>query len=218
MRVPTQPLYQDLIPRFMRLLFTVGDRVALAHTDTSGNWSNTALDLDQAIAYLLLNAATPNLYFRASACDGKGYAEANCVSARALFLDIDYGKDGHSKTSTFKTLDDAVGYVLTMPIRPSVCWHTGHGLQAAYLLDAPCVFSGGGGTAEDLQRYKNIGSKLLKLTMSDAAFTLEQEHRVPLTINSTPKQSDVRGAQLWCDESRVIYTGPDRGRLRRLRH
>ena len=105
--------------------------------DAAGNWSNTVLDLDQAIANLLANTHTPNLYFRASACDGKGYAEANCVSARAFFIDIDYGKAGHRKTSTFKTLDDAVGYVLTMPIRPLVCWHTGHGLQAANSWTSP---------------------------------------------------------------------------------
>ena len=194
----------------MRLLFAAGDRVAMAHTDADGNWSNTVLDLDQTIAYLLANSANPNLYFRASAVDALGYAEANCVSARAFFIDIDYGKAGHSKTSTFKTLDDAAGYVLTMPIRPSVCWHTGHGLQAAYLLDKPCVFpAGGGGTAEDLRRYKAIGSGLRKLALADAAFTPEHAYRVPLTINSKahkyPALPDTVGAMLWCDAERV-YT------------
>ncbi len=209
MRIPDQPRFQDLIPRFMRLLFATGDRVALAHTDAGGNWSNTVLDLDQAIAQLLANAHTPNLCFRASAFDGKGFAESNCVSARALFIDIDYGKAGHSKTSTFKTLDDAVGYVLTMPVRPSVCWHTGHGLQAAYLLDKPCVFPAGGGTPDDLRRYKAIGSGLRKLALADSTFTPEHAYRVPLTINSKahkyPALPDTEGALLWYDDSRV-YT------------
>ena len=210
MRIPEQPQFQDLVPKFMHLLFTAGDRVALAHTDANGNWSNAAMDLDQAIAYLLANAHTPNLCFRASAVDALGYAEANCVSARAFFIDIDYGKAGHSKTSTFKTLDDAVGYVLTMPIRPSVCWHTGHGIQAAYLLEKPCVFPGGdGGTAEDLRRYKAIGSGLRKLAMADSTFTPEHAYRVPLTINSKahkyPALPDTVGALLWCDPQ-SLYT------------
>lgn len=210
MRIPDQPQFQDLIPKFMHLLFAAGDRVALAHTDADGNWSNTALDMDQAIAYLLANAATPNLCFRASSVDGKGYAEANCVSARAFFIDIDYGKMGHSKTSTFKTLDDAIGYVLTMPIRPSVCWHTGHGLQAAYLLDRPLMFpAGDGGTAEALRRYKTIGSCLRKMALADAAFTPEHAYRVPATINSKahkyPALPDTVGAMLWCD-AQSLYT------------
>ena len=193
----------------MRLLFAAGDRVALAHTDNAGNWSNTALDLDQAIAYLLANPNTLNLYFRASAVDALGYAEANCVRARALFLDIDYGRDGHGKTPLLKTLDDAVGYVLTMPVKPSVCWHTGHGLQAAYLLDIPLKFPAGGDTADDLRRYKAVGSGLRKLALADAAYPPEHAFRVPLTVNRKahrfPDLPDVRGYLLWCDDTQV-YT------------
>jgi hypothetical protein len=94
----------------MRLLFAAADTVALARIDAGGNWSESRHGLDQAVAWLLANPDTPNLYFRASAlAGGSGYGADNCASARALFLDIDYGGAGHKRKSPFKTVDDALG-------------------------------------------------------------------------------------------------------------
>lgn len=204
---PSQPQYEDFIPTFMSLVFGAGDGVALAGLDAYGNWSQTSLTLDQAVAHLLANRDTPNLYFRASAHDGSGnYGGGNCLRAHALFLDIDYGTEGHKRKSPFKTVDDALCYLLTMPVRPSVAWHTGHGLQCAYLLKEPAVFPAGGGDAENLLLYRAASEGLSKMAMADAAFTPEHAYRVPLTINSKahahPGTCDVRGQLLWLEEHR----------------
>jgi hypothetical protein len=207
MKPTPQPAYADFVPKFMRLLFADGDTVALGRIDAVGNWSESKHTLDRAVALLLANQDTPNLYFRASAmAGGSGCGADNCASARALFLDVDYGGAGHKRKSPFKTADDVVGYLLTMPLRPSLAWHTGHGVQCAFLLKEPCVFPASGGSVEDLLGYRSAGAGLVKLAMADAAFTPEHAYRVPLTVNSKaykePGLADVRGQLLWCDERR----------------
>jgi hypothetical protein len=204
---PTQPQYADFVPKFMRLAFASGDSVALGRLDAYGVWSNAGMGLDDAVRYLLANPDTPNLYFRASAHDGSGnYGRGNCVRAHALFIDIDYGCDGHKRKSAFKTLEDAMGYALTMPLRPSVAWHTGHGLQCAYLLKEPCKLDAGGGTAQDLLLYGAAAEGLKNMAMADSAFTPEHAYRVPLTVNSKAHDHeglpDVRGLLVWCEDRR----------------
>jgi len=131
---------------------------------------------------------------------------------QAFFLDIDYGTDGHSKANPFSSMDDAVGYLLTMPIRASVAWHTGHGVQASYLLKQPYLFPLGGGDALSMARYEEVSRKLSKMAMSDSTFTAEHAFRVPLTLNDKrekdPNLAVVRGSLLWMDEHKR-YTFED---------
>ncbi len=206
MTMPPQPDYNTFIPSFMRLLFAEADNVCLC-SNVDGNWANYSLTLPEAITWALSNKATPNIYFRASAFGtGPEFKQHNCTQSRALFVDIDYGSDGHKRKSQFGTMEDVVAYVLTMPLRPSLAWHTGHGIQCAYLLDKPCVFPLAGGDTGALFRYTAAGDKLRKLAMGDAAFTPEHAYRVPLTLNSKGHSHDdipdVTGSLLWCEPLR----------------
>ncbi len=206
MTFPPQPEYETFIPAFMRLMFAEAERVCLC-SNVAGNWDESMHTMDEALHWLLQNRDTPNLYFRASAFGpGPSTAQANCASVRALFLDIDYGSEGHKGKTAFKTLDDVTSYLLTMPLQPSLAWHTGHGIQCAYLLDKPCVFPLAGGDTGALFRYTAAGDKLRKLAMGDAAFTPEHAYRVPLTLNSKGHSHDdipdVTGSLLWCEPLR----------------
>jgi len=201
MKFPPQPDYNTFIPDFMRLLFAETDKVCLC-SNVGGNWAEAMYTMPQALTWLISKQATPNTYFRASAfAHGPGTTQANCASASAIILDIDYGSDGHKKASPFKTLDDTVSYLLTMPITPALAWHTGHGMQCAYLLDQPCVFPAAGGTADAMVRYMDAGNKLKAMAMADA-FTPEHAYRIPLTLNSKGSShgsADVWGSVLWQD-------------------
>ena len=205
--MPAQPRYEDFVPRFMRLLFGPGDRVVVASLKPGGVMVNEPFARDDAICALLQLGDVPNMYFRASAHDGTdGYTKVNCARIGAVFLDIDYGEAGHKKKSPFKTLDGAVGYLLTMPLRASAAWHTGHGVQAVYLLREPYAFLAGGGDALSLARYEGVSRKLSGMAMSDATFTPEHAFRVPLSLNDKremdPGLPVVRGEVLWMDENR----------------
>ena len=190
------------MPVFLEALFGPTDRVVVAQLLQDGTWQNHPLALQEAIKWALANQETPNIYFRASSHDGsRGYGEQNCCHAGAFLIDIDYGKVGHRGRTPFGTLDDVMGYLLTLPVRPSICWHTGHGVQAAFLLDQPACFYPGGGTAETLLRYRTIGSCLSSMVMGDSTFTAEHAFRIPGTINRKshldPTIPDVTGQPLW---------------------
>ena len=205
--MPSQPRYEDFVPRFMQALFGPGDRVVLARLPPGGGWQNEPFARDDAIQVLLGLKDEANIYFRASAHDGEdGYTKANSVRTGAFFLDLDYGQAGHKQKTNFQTLEDCVGYLLTMPIRASAAWHTGHGVQACYLLKDPFAFPPGGGDAQSLARYENVSRKLSKMAMSDATYTPEHAFRVPLSLNDKrwqdPNLVPVRGEALWMDEAR----------------
>ena len=207
MRMPDQPRYEDFVPRFMRSLFGPGDRVVMASLKPGGVMVNEPFARDDAIQALLQLGDVPNIYFRASAHDDSGaFGKGNCVRIGAFFLDIDYGEAGHKKASSFKTLEGCVGYLLTMPIRASAAWHTGHGVQAVYLLREPHAFLAGGGYGQSLARYEAVSRKLSQMAMSDATFTPEHAFRVPLSLNDKremdPGLPVVRGEALWMDEGR----------------
>lgn len=185
------------------MLFAETDKICLC--SNVAKWTEAMYTMPQALTWLLSNQATPNIYFRASAfAFGDGTTQGNCASANAIILDIDYGSDGHKKPSPFKTLDDAAGHLLTMPLTPALAWHTGHGIQCAYLLDKPCVFPAAGGADDAMVRYMDAGNKLKAMAIADA-FTPEHPYRVPLTLNSKGSShgsADVWGSVLWYEPSR----------------
>ena len=129
MRMPVQPKYEEFLPRFLRALFEPGDIVNVARLvpSTQPDRDVDRIDAshlrDDAIKFLLPCADLSNYYFGASAVDGTGvYGKRNCVLARAFYLDIDYGKTGHRKAGAFERLEDVLGYLLTLPLRPSIAW------------------------------------------------------------------------------------------------
>ena len=207
-----QPANADtFFPEFFGSLFAPQDHVVLAMLEPQGEarpvWRNVDCStLAQAIETALRWQAEgrPNLYFRASGFDGSGgYGTANCRRIAGFFLDIDFGSEGHKKESLFATRDAALAHLLTMPLRPSVAWCTGHGIQACYLLDQPYEFTGGtpaeGG--QRLAEFTAISSKLSDMALSDRTHTPEHAFRIPLSVNSKahdfPGLPDVAGTLLW---------------------
>ena len=186
------------MPEFMRQLFAHGDMLRLGYAGTGGLVQLPPCTLDAALTWLLANGHTPNVYFGASAFDGSGtHRKENCVRTRALFLDLDYGHEGHKRPSPFRCYEDALGYLLTVPARPTCAWHTGHGIQACFKLDTPYAFPVGGGDADSLKRFERVSARLGQMCMSDATYTPEHLFRIPLTINQKDGVPPVTGSLLW---------------------
>ncbi len=210
MRMPVQPRSEEFLPRFLQALFEPGDCLNVARLVPAEPGSREVRRLDashlrdDAIKFLLPNVGMPNYYFGASAVDGTGvYGKRNCVLARAFYLDLDYGKEGHRKAGAFERLEDVLGYLLTMPLLPSIAWATGHGVQAAYLLKEPYRIDG---QLDCIERYERVSKRLSKMAMSDDTFTIHHLFRVPLSKNDkfwlkTPSP-EVRGELLWMEPER----------------
>lgn len=198
----SQPDFADFVPRFLKLLFDEEDRVVVCQNHPVGNWVNTSLPRPKALAWLSDRQKQPNLYFRASSHDGScNFGKGNCIAARAIFADIDYGIPGHKKTSLFHNLEEVMAYVLTAPVRPSLVWATGHGVQVAYLLSKPFRFlkKPEAESANLIDRYNTVGKNLVAMLRADSAFTPEHAYRVPLTLNRKAATPDVWGKLLFED-------------------
>lgn len=224
MRMPPQPSFEQFIPGFLRLLFAENDTVVICgpepepspvelqarREDARLNWWHEPQPRECAIDMLLggINGLT-NVHIGGSAHNGGyRYESRDFLHTRALFLDLDYGTAGHRQASAFATLEDATGYLLTMPVKPSAAWWTGHGVQACYLLSEPYLFPAGGSTsANAYSRYMRVVAALKQLSMSDTASSPERSFRLPLTVNRKWWFKDlvpaVEGQLLWCDEIRV---------------
>ena len=174
--------FETDISSFLGLLFDSGEVVRIAGIPNRNVplIENRLLKRDDALRYLvdLHKQYAPNLYFAASAMDGKGYGKQNCIVTRAVFLDIDYGPH-HRKPSVFPTYHAAHSYLRTLPIQPSLTWHTGHGLQCCFLLADPYRFTDEAAVA----LYERVSSRLARMAQSDSTFTPEHLFRVPLTLN-----------------------------------
>ncbi len=226
MHIPTQPSFDEFVPRFMQQLFAPEDIAVLCgpiHPDYQSAeqvakcaekpdyvpWFNQPYPRDKAIDFVLGPLrGRANIHVRASAYNGgPGYQGRSFVHTRAIFVDVDYGETGHRVASPFTTLDEAAAYLLTLPLRPSVAWHTGHGLQACYLLNEPYIFPAGGSRdSGSWTRYQKAIKTLGQMTMADAVSSPERPFRMPLTVNEKwwfdPPLDPVQGQILWCDWER----------------
>lgn len=201
-----QRTYGDFVPEFMTTVFAPGDLVRLAVLWGPGDMRNQLLPRDQAVARLLDLHSTPNVYFSGCSFDAQGsYTKNNVTSTRCVIVDIDYGHQGHRSPPYFDTAEDVWGLVMTAPARPTAVWHTGHGLQALYLLEQPYVFQGsdqeGGDQAQRIASYEAVSRTMAQMVMSDSTFTPEHLFRVPQTLNAKPDTPAVQGTVLHWEPS-----------------
>lgn len=106
----------------------------------------------------------------------------------ALWADVDFADDAHKKSNLPPTADDAMTVVDAMGPKPSIVVHSGHGLQAWWLLDEAWVFD----DAEERARAAAMANRW-NLTMRvragergwvvDATQDLARVMRVPGTTN-----------------------------------
>jgi hypothetical protein len=195
--------YDQFIPEFLGMLFTPGEQVRVAVLHGPGDMRNELLPSETAVERLQALQHTPNLYFACSTFTPTGgYTKADCVSTRAVCLDVDYGTAGHRSAPFFETAEDAWACLMTAPVTPTCVWHTGHGLQAVYALDQPYVFTPV--NAERIADYEAVSRKLAAMVQSDATFTPEHLFRVPLTVNAKPDTPPVQGQLLYWDPDRRL--------------
>jgi hypothetical protein len=188
----------DFVPGFLQLLYAPGDGIRLARL-SGKSLQNWLVPCEDVLTRLTQLTATPNIYFApaAFAPSATSYTKADCLRTRAFCVDIDYGKAGHAKPSLFDTLEDAWACLITAPAQPTCIWHTGHGLQAMYLLAEPYVFQPSQDPTARIAEYESLSRTLSAMVGSDATFTPEHMFRVPLTVNAKPDTPPVQGSILY---------------------
>lgn len=200
---PTGYGYREFVQIFLQMLFEPFDLVRIG-VSRAGGWSEEKLPFDFAVRRLWQLEGTPNLYFGQSAfAPGRGCTAADCLTARAVCLDIDCGAEGHAKPGFFDTEEQALACVMTAPLAPSCVWATGHGLQVMYRLAEPYEFRMSPDPAAAVKRYKAVAKVLAAMLKADSAVTPEHLFRVPLSVNAKPGLPPVTGRLLHLDSKRA---------------
>lgn len=133
-------------------------------------------DVDSQIADADYN---DNFCFICSVLDGEGAKAENAISTKSIFIDLDYGKLGHNKESNFPDQKSALKFLRELPVKPSMIWDTGHGLDAVYLLSEEISYA----NKTQFEKFKKAKGMLYRLTKADATSSEVNSFRVPTSIN-----------------------------------
>ncbi len=195
--------YREFVREFLSAMFGPEDHIRLAVLWGASDMRNVLLPINEAVARLLELESTPNVYFAGAVFDAASgsYTKTSVSRTRCLVVDIDYGQQGHRSPAFFDTVEDAWASVMTAPLFPAGVWHTGHGLQALYLLEQTFVFRDGD-QAQRIAEYEAVSRTVARMVMSDATFTPEHLFRVPLTLNAKPGTEPVEGTLLHWEPGR----------------
>lgn len=117
-------------------IFSINPDDGSRHTD----WAPT-YQLDAAADMARNRATTSNVWFGVATRTerlhgGKRGGDTDCDLIPALWLDIDIAGEGHQTTEPLPTnVDEALQLLDDFPLPPTAVIHSGHGLQAWWLLD-----------------------------------------------------------------------------------
>ncbi len=135
MKKPTQ--HSFAISSLVQGLYREGEFVCFAQKDGT-KFQQHILAYAEIEAWLLRNQASPNLYFTPPVLINKESTPGSRDSfskQRGFCLDLDYGTTGHKQKTRFLNEAQALCYLKSLPLKPTMVWNTGHGLQALYMLD-----------------------------------------------------------------------------------
>jgi len=71
---------------------------------------------------------------------GRGDADDIC-SMHFFWADIDFGQDGHKSDKYAPTMDDAIKIAYQFPLKPSIIYYTGNGVQACWFFEEPWILN-----------------------------------------------------------------------------
>ena len=138
-------------------------------------------------------AADGDVYFGVAVSPENYGPKSRCKAAQtrginSLWLDVDIRGDAHKSADLPATEAEAVELVQCLGIEPSVVVHSGHGLQAYWLLSSPWMFASSAerDLAADLaRRFLEAFRRRAKLHnwKLDGVADLARVFRVPGTIN-----------------------------------
>lgn len=146
-----------------------------------------------------------NLYYGCALMDGIGIATRNCISAKAVIADVDYGKDGHKQESPFKTESEVLEHLTAMKIRPSMIYNTGHGVVAIYLLKKSICFS----DTDEGAQFDDAKKRLYRAVKGDSTTSRQHYFRYPCTVNKKPGCPPVTGYVIQSLDTTIRYSLED---------
>lgn len=168
--------------------------------------------LEEALIYAFeQNKQRKNVHFAVKSFSDvptMGRGKANDAGYHGfVWLDLDYGVDGHKSTENPPTREDALALLRSFVLPPSMIIFTGHGLQAFWFFDVPIDATNEEGRRLASNVVKSLQSTFTELAAKkgwqvDKTSDLARLMRVPGTVNWKDPNKPVQG--------RILEYSPDR--------
>ena len=126
-----------------------------------------------------LFSAREDVYFGVNPRVGKAGKKENIKYLIAFHAEVDYGKEGHNKTSRHQTYKDCLNSIQDFQIEPTIVIHSGGGFHCYWVLSNPIKVEDYG-----VQVLENVNKALIyKLGGDPGTQNLDRVLRVPGTFN-----------------------------------
>jgi hypothetical protein len=112
--------------------------------------------------------------------NGRGQGDKSDIAqVIAFFADIDVGRIGHKKASTYDTNAEALQALDAFPLEPSITVDTGHGVQALWLFKEAVELS----ESFTVTEYEAINRGIQALIGADTTADISRIFRLPGSLN-----------------------------------
>ena len=102
----------------------------------------------------------------------------NCSSISSLWIDIDYGQDGHKKSSIFDSKDAVLEHIKKLPFAPSIIVDSGNGFHLYFFLSEKLMLDN-----ETKLLVEKINKILGLIYGGDSVHNVDRIMRVPSSLN-----------------------------------
>ncbi len=103
----------------------------------------------------------------------------NCSFLTTLYADIDYGCEGHKKSSVFPNKESAYRHILNVGIQPTVIVESGHGFHLYWFLSSPLELN-----ADNTEMAETLMKALQDIYFADSTHDVSRVFRIPGSINN----------------------------------
>jgi len=111
--------------------------------------------------------------------NNKSGKKEDCSLLTTIYIDIDYGSEGHKKAPVFPDKDSAYQHILNVGIQPTAIVESGHGFHLYWFLDSPLELN-----AENTLMAENLMKYLADIYFADSTHDVSRIFRIPGSINN----------------------------------
>jgi hypothetical protein len=147
--------------------------------DNQKPFSLFAPNLDNAISIAQSYSGSTNVYFGVAArIDKSSGKKINCKELNVIYVDIDFGMQGHKGKTQYSTQEEALITLNGCDLKPTAIIFSGHGFQVYWKLKESYILGGEcNKKIEDLMRHLN------QQLGGDPTQNVDRLFRMPHTLN-----------------------------------
>lgn len=179
--------------QFLNEIFSGADNEALVEVRLIGDRVLKKFfpinDLSEVTQYCERLNDQYNCFYGIATRDKKSGKKEDCYSIGSVYIDIDYGKEGHKKNSYFRSAKDVLDFLGRAKLGESIVVDSGNGFHLYWLLNKHIHLNSD--TTTDIE---HLNKQFAEICGGDSAYDISRIFRIPYTNNlknNPPRQTSI---------------------------